>query len=68
MTIKEKLPDEFKFLLSTRFWALVITALTVYAQQKGLITEAELALIGTITGGFVAVRTIDRASEKVGKE
>lgn len=56
--------NTFAFLRATRFWALVIGALAVYAKLKGWIGEAEMALIATITGGFVAVRTVDRATEQ----
>ena len=54
----------FPFLYATRFWALVVGAASLYAQQKGWIAEAEMLLIATITGGFTIVRTIDRATEQ----
>lgn len=57
--LKEKM-GEFAFLLSTRFWAIVIAAVALYAQQKGYIGEAEMALITTIMGGFTVIRTVDR--------
>lgn len=60
-----QLPDQFAFLSSSRFWAIVIAGLTAYAQQKGWIGTAELALIGTITGGFTVVRTVDRHTDKM---
>jgi uncharacterized membrane protein len=56
--------DTFAFLRATRFWALVATAASLYAQRKGWIGEAEMVLIATITGGFTIVRTIDRATEQ----
>lgn len=52
------------FLKSNRFWSIVIAALSVYAQAKGWIGDPEMVLIATITGGYVAVRTIDRSSDK----
>lgn len=56
--------DTFAFLKATRFWALVLGAVSVYAKLKGWIGEPEMALIATITGGFTIVRTIDRATEQ----
>lgn len=54
----------FSFLYATRFWAMVIAAASIYAQQKGWIGDAEMMLIATITAGFTIVRTADRASEQ----
>ncbi len=59
--------DKLEFLIAPRFWALVIGALSIYLKAKGYIGEAEMALIATITAGFITVRTIDRASEQVVK-
>ena len=55
-----------KFLTSTRFWAMVLGAVAVYLNRKGILGDAEFALVGTILGGFIGVRTIDRLGEKVG--
>ena len=55
----EKEP-KFSFLLSTRFWMMIIGALAVYLQMKGLIGDAEMWLVGTISAGFVGIKTIDR--------
>jgi hypothetical protein len=57
---------DFAFLQSERFWAIVIAAVTLYLQQKGYIGEAELALIGTLTAGFVTVGTVDRLGKNLG--
>lgn len=57
--------EKFAFIYSTRFWALVIGAISIYLQTKGYIGEAEMVLIATIMGGFVTVKTIDRATEKL---
>ncbi len=57
---------DFSFIRSTRFWAIVIGALSIYLQSKGFIGDPEMILIATITGGFTVVRTIDRAAEKSG--
>lgn len=58
--------EKFAFLTSTRFWAMIIGAISIYLQTKGYIGEAEMALIATISGGFITIATIDRAAEKSG--
>lgn len=60
--------DKFAFLTSTRFWTMVIGAVALYLSTKGIIGEAEMILIGTITAGFVTIRTVDRTAEKLGGE
>lgn len=56
--------SKFDFLTSSRFWAMVIGAVSIYLQSKGVLGEPEMLLIATITGGFTLVRTFDRASEQ----
>ena len=56
--------NNFAFLQSTRFWALILGAVAYYLQSKGFIGEAEMILVATITAGFTTIRTIDRASEQ----
>lgn len=58
------IPQEFAFLKATRFWALVIGAVSIYMQMKGYIGEAEMTLITGITSGFTIIRTIDRATKQ----
>jgi hypothetical protein len=60
--------EKLEFLKSTRFWALVIGAVTLYLQRRGLIGESEMILIETIVSGFIGIRTVDRLGEKVGGE
>lgn len=61
----EQIPaTTWSFLKASRFWALTIGAVSIYLKAKGWIGEPEMYLIATITGGFVAVRTVDRASEQ----
>ena len=60
--------EKFAFLLSTRFWALCIGTISFYLKTKGIIGDAEVMLISTIMGGFITIKTIDRASEKIGGE
>ncbi len=57
------MPEKLQFLTSSRFWAIVIGALSIYAQSKGWIGEPEMILIATIMGGFTAIRTVDRFAE-----
>ena len=54
----------FPFLYATRFWAMVIAAVSIYAQAKGWIGQPEMLLIASVTAGFTVVRTIDRATEQ----
>lgn len=64
----DKLKKEFSFLSSNRFWVMVIGAFAIYAQTKGWIGTPEMALITTLSGGFVGVRTIDRTVDKLSKK
>lgn len=64
----EEQPPKFDFLTSTRFWALIIGALSIYLQTKGWIGEAEMMLIATVTAGFTTIKTLDRASEYIGNK
>lgn len=57
---------DLKFLTSNRFWAMIIAAVSYYLQSKGILGSEEMVLIATIAGGFVGVRTFDRAAEKLG--
>lgn len=50
----------FDFLKSNRFWAVVVGAIALYLQQKGIFGEAEMTLVATIAGLFTLVRTVDR--------
>jgi hypothetical protein len=59
-SLEENMNDKFAFLTSNRFWALVIGAISIYLQSKGIIGEAEMILIATITSGFIVVKTVDR--------
>jgi len=60
--------ERFEFLQSNRFWVLVIGAVVLYLETKGLIGEAERTLVVTMAGGFIGIKSIDRFSEKVGKK
>ncbi len=55
----------FAFLKAPRFWAMVIGAVSIYLKAKGFIGVEEMTLVSTIMGGFIVVRTVDRASEQI---
>lgn len=59
---------DLEFLYSNRFWAMIVGAIILYLNTKGWIGKEEMILLETILGGFVAVRTVDRAAEKIGGE
>lgn len=61
------LPDEWQFLTKLRFWSMVLAAVMLYLQQKGLIGTEEAVLVGSIAAGFWGSQTVDRISEKIGK-
>jgi len=56
--------NTFSFLYATRFWAIVLAALSIYLQKKGWIGKDEMVALVTIAGGFVGVRTVDRFGEQ----
>ncbi len=55
--------ENFAFLTSTRFWALVIGGLAM-AAEGGFTMEAWAKGVMIVVGGFTAVRTIDRNSDQ----
>jgi len=57
---------DLSFLSSNRFWVMLVGAVIYYLQTKGFIGQAEMILIETIAGGFIAIKSLDRASEKIG--
>lgn len=61
-----EISEKFQFIFSTRFWALIIGAVSFYLKTKGIIGDAEMILIETIVAGFIGIRTIDRVGEKIG--
>lgn len=56
--------EKFDFITSLRFWSLVIGAVMFYLNSKGIVGEQEMILVNTILGGFITLKTIDRASEQ----
>jgi len=53
------------FIHSTRFWVMLLGALSIYLETKSWIGEAERNLIATVSALFLATRTIDRLGEKM---
>lgn len=52
---------QWQFLTSTRFWAIVIGAVSVALFQDGYLSQAWATAISVIVGGFTVVRTVDRS-------
>ena len=57
---------DLSFLKSNRFWALTLGSVIFYLKTKGWLGDPEVILIETILGGFITIRTVDRATEKLG--
>lgn len=55
--------SKWRFLASTRFWALVIGSLAVVA-NGGFTIQSWTEGIITLVAGFATIRTIDRVSDK----
>ena len=62
-----EIPENLRFLMAPRFWVMIFGSLSIYAESKGWIGEAERNLIATISAIFIGVQTVDRVSEKIGK-
>lgn len=58
--MEQETPPWFGFLKATRFWAMVIGAVAIYLEAKGLIGDPEMLLVATLTAGFIGIKTIDR--------
>lgn len=56
--------NTWAFLRAPRFWAIVIAAVALALYQDGIISLAWVTAVTTITGGYTAVRTLDRMSDK----
>lgn len=64
---QESEDETWTFLKAPRFWAMVIGAVSVYLESKGLIGEAERNLLSILAASFIGIRTIDRIGEQAGK-
>lgn len=64
--------SQFEFLKSARFWKLFIVAGIIGLKGAGYVPDGLLDTAATIVefwlGGSVAIRTIDRATEKLGSK
>jgi len=61
-----KCSSDFSFLKSNRFQALVIIAVVMYFGSNGYVPEDVVLLVQTVLGGHIAIKSLDRASEKIG--
>lgn len=55
-------------LRSTRFYLVVIAFVAVLLGDYGLIPAEIVALVSSVLGVSVGIRTVDRFSEKIGKK
>jgi hypothetical protein len=60
--------NNFPFLKSTRFWAVVALSLVMMLHSYGVLPAEVRDLLMTVLGGHVGLRTIDRFAENVGKK
>lgn len=58
---------KFDFLKSTRFWAMILGAVSIYLKSKGWIGEEEMTFIATVSSIFVAIKTYDKTVDKFTK-
>ena len=54
------------FLKSNRFWALVVLAVVMWFNSQGFIAEGLFDAFIVVLGGHIGLRTLDRATEKLG--
>ena len=59
--------EKLLFLKSRRFWCLVAIAIVGVLKSEGIIPTDTADAIILILGGFIGIRTIDRASETLAK-
>jgi hypothetical protein len=59
--------DKLAFLSSTRFWALLLMSAATVLSNEGYITQGVLEGLQLLLGGFITVRSVDRASEQFKK-
>ena len=57
----------FEFLKSTRFWFLVASAIVGVLKAESLVPDDIANALIAILLGSVGIRTLDRASEKIGE-
>lgn len=60
--------EKFKFLESTRFWAVVVIATAMLLKDYSLISSELFNFLATVAGGHIGIRTFDRGAEKIGNK
>ena len=55
---------KLNFLSSRRFWGLVVIAVIGVLGSEGIISTDIVSAVVIVVGGFIGIRTIDRASGK----
>jgi len=67
-----KLPENFLFLKSVRFWKLIVVAVLLVLEQQGIIngglSEAFARVVELVLGGSVVIRTVDKLGESIGNK
>lgn len=63
---KSNIASKFSFIYSTRFQAVVVIGITIFAFDQGWITEELRNFLFLVLGGHTGIRTIDRFGEKIG--
>ncbi len=53
-----------KALKSTRFWAGILIAATLYAQQKGYIDQALVDLITGLLASYIGINTMQKHEDR----
>ena len=67
-SVTPKLSDkemDFRFLKSTRFWAMLLGVLSVYLESRGILGENERDLIASIAAIFIGINSFDRTVDKL---
>lgn len=55
----------YAFIKATRFWVMILGALSVYGEAKGWIGEPERNFLATVSAIFITVSTFDRGTEQM---
>ena len=67
MNLKEILKENFPVLFATRFWVMVAVTVMGILKVKDFIDPEVANVLISFGLGFIGVRSLDRASEKVGE-
>lgn len=58
----------FEFLKSNRFWGLIIIAVAKVLEAEMILDSIIVQPLIALVLGFIAIRTVDRLGEKIGKK